>query len=384
MPERSALQSAADVSFIDNRSIDDVRGELVADFESYMTSVAGQSVRLERASVHRMLLYAAAVQIYQTMQYIDRAGKQSLLKYSYADFLDNLGLLKGVKRAAAIAASTTLRFTLSAPRTAATGIPQGTRVASLAAVYFETRAYAEVAAGEQYVDVSAVCTDAGSSGNGLAIGEVSTMVDLLPYVASVSNLTVTEGGAEMESDEDLRDRIYLAPGSYSTAGSEEAYLYHAKKFSNAIGNIVATTGSEAGTVNIAFIMADGSTPGTEMIEGLEAYLRDGNIRPMTDLVCVAAPLEVSYEIRLSYYINRSESARAISIQSAVEDAVSDYARWQRSIGRDVNPSKLVELVMAAGAKRVTVNAPLFTAVASTAVAALSGKADIQYGGLEDD
>ena len=45
-----------------------------------------------------MILYSAAAQIYQAMQYVDRAGKQSLLKYSYSEFLDNLALLKGDRK----------------------------------------------------------------------------------------------------------------------------------------------------------------------------------------------------------------------------------------------------------------------------------------------
>ena len=158
MPDISAIQNAPDVSFIDNKTVDDVRGEMVADYEEYMTKATGQTVALDRASVHRMILYSAAAQIFQGFQYIDRAGKQSLLKYSYSDFLDNLGLLKGVTREPAKAASTTLRFTMSASRTVATAIPQGTRVSSSAAVYFETTEYAEIPAGAESVDVPAVCT----------------------------------------------------------------------------------------------------------------------------------------------------------------------------------------------------------------------------------
>lgn len=384
MPDISAIQNAPDVSFIDDKTIDDVRGEMVADFEEYMTKATGTAVSLDRASVHRMILYSAAAQIYQAMQYVDRAGKQSLLKYSYSDFLDNLGLLKGVTRNPATAASTTLRFTASAARSTATGIPQGTRVSSSGSVYFETTEYAEIPAGELTVDVPAVCTDTGTAGNGLVAGELSTIVDPVPYITSVANVTETEGGAEIESDGDLAERIYLAPGAYSTAGPEDGYLYHAKAFSAAIGDVVATSDHDAGQVDIVFIMADGSTPGAEMIAGLKEYLSDQKIRPMTDLVTVSAPQEVAYSINLTYYINRSDSARAVAIQAAVAQAVEDFKTWQRTIGRDINPSKLVAMVMAAGAKRVTLTAPDFVTVGDTSVAALSGTPSISYGGLEDD
>lgn len=382
--EMNAIKNLPDISFIDNKTIDQVRQEMVADYESFISGATGQTVTLERSSVHRMELYAAAAQIYQAMQYIDRQGKQSLLKYSYSDFLDNLAIFKGVTRNQATAATCTLRFTLSAERETATAIPQGTRVASSGAVYFATDEYAEIPAGSTTVDVPATCTETGSAGNGLTAGELSTIVDPVPYVASVTNTTTTEGGAEIESDADLAERVYLAPGAYSTAGPEDGYLYHSKAYNPAIGDVVATSNQAAGTVDIVFIMADGGTPGEEMIEGLEGYLQGKTIRPMTDLVRVAAPQEVQYTINLTYYINRSDSAQAVTIQQEVAAAVEQYKTWQRAIGRDINPSQLVRMVMDAGAKRVTVTAPTYTTVDATKVSALQGEAVISYGGLEDD
>ena len=382
MPDFSAVKNAPDISFIDNKTIEDVRDGMVADYEEYMTKATGQTVTLPRSSPHRGVLYAAALQIYQAFQYIDRAGKQSLLKYSYSDFLDNLGLLKGVTRSPATAAVTTLRFTVSAVRQVATAIPKGTRVSAGGSVYFATDEYAEIPAAGSTVDVPATCTDAGTEGNDLAAGDLTIMVDPLPYVASVVNTTATEGGTDVESDDDLAERIYLAPGAYSTAGPEDGYLFHAKQFNPSVGDVVATSNQAAGTVDIVFIMSDGKTPGTEMINGLKEYLNGKTRRPMTDLVNVSAPAEVTYTVDLTYYINRSDSARAVAIQEAVQTAVADYLTWQRTIGRDINPSKLVALVMAAGAKRVT--APTYTTVDAIKVSALSGSPTISYGGLEDD
>ena len=238
MPDISAIQNTPDVSFIDNKTIDDVRGDMVADFEAFMLQATGSKVSLGRASVHRMILYSAAAQIYQAMQYVDRAGKQSLLKYSYSEFLDNLALLKGVTREPAKAATTTIRFTASATRTLATPIPAGTRVSSSGSIYFSTMEYAEIPAGSLTVDVLAECTATGNAGNGLAPGEVSTIVDPVPYITSAVNQNTTEGGADVENDESLAERVYLAPGAYSTAGPEDGYLYHAKKYNAAIGDVV--------------------------------------------------------------------------------------------------------------------------------------------------
>lgn len=382
MPEFSAIAAAPDISFIDHKSIDDVKAEMVADFESYMEA-AGEPVTLGKASVHRMLLYAAATQLYQTYQYVDRAGKQNLLKYAYSDFLDNLALLKGVTRIPAQAATTTLRFTLSAVREEATAIPAGTRAGG-GSVFFATDEYAEIPVGSLYIEAPASCTVTGNAGNGFQVGEISKTVDPVAYVESVSNVTASEGGAEIESDSDLAERVYLAPSAYSTAGPEDSYKYHCKRYSPAIGDVEVSSEQEAGEVDIIFLMANGDTPGEETIEGLTEYLRDKNVRPMTDLVTVAAPEEVSYSITLTYYINKSDQQRAETIQAAVAAAVAEYQSWQRHIGRDINPDELVYRIKAAGAKRATVTAPVFTVVAKDKVAALSGTPTVTYGGLEDD
>ena len=94
-------------------------------------------------------------------------------------------------------------------------------MASSGAVYFATDEYAEIPAGSTTVDVRPPARNRKRRKRADA-GELSTIVDPVPYVASVTNTTTTEGGAEIESDADLAERVYLAPGAYSTAGPEDA------------------------------------------------------------------------------------------------------------------------------------------------------------------
>lgn len=48
MPDFSAVKNAPDISFIDNKTVEDVRDEMVADYEEYMTQSTGQTVTLPR------------------------------------------------------------------------------------------------------------------------------------------------------------------------------------------------------------------------------------------------------------------------------------------------------------------------------------------------
>ena len=384
MPDISTIKDLPDISFIEYKTVDDVKTSMVADYEAYMTEATGKPYTLPRVSRDRFKLYAAAAQIYQAMKYVDIKGKMDTVKYSVGDFLDLLGAFRcGATRNQAAAAVTTIRFTLSAARASVTAVPQGTRIAA-GQLFFATSAYAEIPAGDLTADIPATCMTAGETGNGLSPGELKTLVDPVPYVQSVENTSTSSGGADRESDESFAARIFIAPGKYSTAGSRNGYEYHVQDYSSAIGGVHVSSDQAAGTVDIVFVMADGSLPSAEMISAMSQHMSAETLRPMNDLVTVRAPAEEKYTVSLTYYINQSDNNRAAAIQQAVSAAVDSYIAWQRKIGRDINPSKLLALVMGAGAKRAQITAPIFTAIPADNIAAIDGTASITYGGLEDD
>lgn len=41
MPDMSAIENTPEISFIDNKTVEDVRSEMVADYEEYMTNAQG-------------------------------------------------------------------------------------------------------------------------------------------------------------------------------------------------------------------------------------------------------------------------------------------------------------------------------------------------------
>ncbi len=219
-----------DISFIENDTLDAMMQRLVTNYGKKYKEVTGKSVSLGAADPARIQLYAIALDLFQIEQYVDRAGKQDLIKYSYDGFLDNLATGRGVTRQPATAARTTLRFTLSAIKTYASAIPEGTRVTNGDGVYFRTVAYGEVPAGAESVDIEAECTALGVAGNSFLPGQVNILVDPLPYVERVENTTPTEGGTDLEDDTSLAERTFLAPSGFSTAGPEDAYTYWTKTY----------------------------------------------------------------------------------------------------------------------------------------------------------
>lgn len=223
----------------------------------------------------------------------------------------------------------------------------------------------------------------GVVGNNLEVEEINILVDPVPYVAKVANTEPTTGGADIEDDDTLKDRIYIAPSKYSVAGPEESYRYWVKTYNSNISDVLIYSDDPVDVV-IEFIMNDGELPSESMLLGVQKFLSDEQIRPLTDRVTVKAPETVEYKVNVKYFVNQSDLKKVDTIKTAVNAAVDDYIQWQRSkIGRDINPSQLIQQMVSAGAKRVEVALPVFQVIGKANVAKLSSKT-VTYGGLEDD
>lgn len=377
------LYQLPDISFIDNVNVNTVLEEMISDYQNKYYELTGEYETVGEFDKSRILMNAAALKLYQAYQYIEKSGKMNLLKYATGDYLDNLGASRGVTRNEEKAAVCIVKFSLSQAQNNVIAIPVGTLITSGDGVYFATDEYAEIPIGTECVEVPVTCQVAGSIGNSYAIGQLNILTEPIPYISEVSNTTNTSGGEDAQSDEDFREKIFLAPSGYSTAGPEDAYIYHAKVYSSLISDIKLLTPS-ADTVQLVVLKKNGEIPDAEFLENLQVYLSDNNIKPMTEYVTVIAPTVVRYNISGKYYINRSDKDNVTLIMEAVTSAIEEYISWQKNkIGRDLNPFHLQYLLMKAGIKRTELTAPNYMDIADTSVAIADMKS-LVYGGIEDD
>lgn len=377
------LQDYPDISFIGGYTLEQLYTDMLAWFLEKRKEVTGQTVVLGEADDRLLLLRAAAYYLYHGYQLVDFAGKMNMLKYSIGNYLDNLGANVQLERKTAAGSTVLMEYSMNNARLSATGIPAGSRVTAGDGVYFATDEYAEIPAGDTSVTVMATCMTPGASGNGYPIGDIDKMMDIVPYIDTVSNLTVSEGGRDDESDDEYRERIFLAADRYTDAGSKGGYEYYVREFDPDIADVQATSPSLRNVV-IRVLLAGGQLPGAAYITALTTYLNNTEVRKLTDTLTVLAPTESHYDVTLTYYINESDKSKAVSIQTAVTQAVNDYVLWQRSkIGLDINPDELISRIKAAGAKRVALTDPSYTVVASSNVA-VCDTVTVTYGGLEDD
>ncbi len=378
------LKKIPEITFIDGMTPEKCEELLKTVYEDEYQKLTGEAADLQEGETISMLIKATATLLGQGLQFVEREGKKDLLKYATGDALDNLGVIRSIERKPARAATCRLKFTLVEAQSSAVSISVGTRVrAASKNIFFSTSEYAEIPAGQLSVTVSATCTEVGVDGNGIEAGRINRLVDTTSnaYIESVENIDASSGGADIESDDDFTRRIYNAPGGYSVAGPEKAYIYHTLAARSDIGDVLVTTPS-ACNIKIYVLLQDGSIPSETILNEIKEYLNAEEIRPLTDNVEVVAPLETDYSIDVDYYIDQDDSALAVSIQTAVNKAVDEYKVWQRKLGRDINPSELIYRMVQAGAKRVQVRNPAFLKLDKNQLAKLTDSS-VHYKGLEE-
>lgn len=324
------------------------------------TTITGR--KLAPADPIRLFLLAITNIVILLLNRINDTGKQNLLAYARGANLDHIGIALGVERLQATGAVTTMKLTASMARPEGIAIPKGTRFTSGDGAFFALTEPYYLSANETSILVKAVCTEASVKGNGYPIGSITTLVDPIPYIASVTNTTISEGGADVETDDAFRERIREAPESFSCAGAEGAYEFFTKKASALISSVKVVS-PKPGDVVVYPGLVSGEIAKAEILTLVETALTDKKVRPLTDNVSVKAPIAKNYSINLQYYIDSDNAYYADTIKARVDEAVTDYTKWQSGkVGRDIIPSELIRRIMEAGAKRVTVTSPSFTVV----------------------
>lgn len=179
------------------------------------------------------------------------------------------------------------------------------------------------------------------------------------------------------------ERLRESVETYSTAGPMGGYEYFAKSASALIADVKATS-PEPGEVDVRVLLAGGELPEEEILKEVSEILNADTVRPLTDHVTVKAPETVAYNIDVTYYTQEGGAISDDVISENVNAAVGAFKKWQaEKMGRDVNPSYLIQLLMQAGVKRVEVRAPAFATVKDNQVAKI-GTTTVTNGGAESE
>lgn len=364
-------------------------GALVSALVSGYERLTGASV--QPASPEKLFIQWVADVLLQERALNNYTGNQNIPSRASGENLDALGELFYVtERPAAQPAVCSQRFHISQAQAAAILIPAGTRVTDASgALVWETVEDVYVGIGDTCADVQVRCQTPGVAGNGYAAGQLNTLIDLFDYYDHCENTTASDGGADEASDGEYYELMRASMDAYSTAGPQGGYIYHAKRVSTKIADVAANSPTP-GTVDLYVLMDDGTIAQPEIKNAVLAACSADTVRPLTDLVSVKDPETAAYDIAFTYYIPAESPLSPADIEAAVDAAVKQYVAWQCGrLGRDINPSYLIGLLMQTGIKRVDLTAPAFTVLRDgsnqdTPQVAAIGGITATNGGYEDE
>ena len=336
------------------RDADKITHEMVTQYEA----LSGKT--LYPAQIERLLIDIIAYRETLVREAIQDAACQNLVNFARAPMLDELGALVGCHRLGAQKAEAVFEATLKAVQSTPYLIMAGTTIKTAdESIIFETLDNVVIAAGQLSVQVRAVCTQPGVNGNGLLSGKVSIFATNLSALDRFRNITVTAGGSDEESDNFYRERIKLAPETFSVAGSTGAYRYHALSAHPDIKD-VAITSPVAGEVKIYPLTKTG-LPEKHILDKVYETCSHEKVRPLTDQVEVKSPVPIHYDIKASIVLY--ENADQDSTMDAVKEAAESYERLMvSSLGKDIVPSQIIAMLSVAGVYEVKLQAPAATKI----------------------
>ena len=332
----------------------------------------------------RLFLESLAYTISVQNNVINMAGRQNLLAYAQGEHLDYIGMMVGTARLGASRAVAIQRFALAGPLEFDVSVPAGTRVTTAdGAARFVLEAGLIIPAGETEAEGQVRAEQEGAAANGPVPGQIDQLVDPVAYVASTRNVSASMLGSDVETDDRYRSRIQLAPESYTCAGPIGAYRHHALRVHQDIAE-AAVWSPQPGHVDVRPVMSGGELPSADVLEAVRRALSADDVRPLTDNVTVQAPELVTYDLRLTWYLPRTQEPLLDTVRGRVAAAVENYRLWQRSMpGRDILPLRLLSLLEQAGVRRVELASPGYQTLKGYQLAR-EGEISVTFGGVEDD
>lgn len=287
MTDLSTL-ARGDVKVVDD-DLATVLAATIADYEQR----SGKT--LQPAHIERLLINTYAYRETLTRQQVNEAYRQQHVRFATGLMLDLCGDDVNTPRLNAQPALTTLRFSATLAANEQIPIPQGTPVLA-GQITFATTEAGLLTTATPTVELAATCTEAGAAGNGWSAGQINTLFARLHPTINVvvTNTTVSAGGVDVEEDDACRERVLLAPESFSVAGSIGAYQYWARQTSPAIVDVHVDTGSDSqgnpigGRVAVTVLSKDG-LPSAELLNKVQQQLSAEKRRPLCDTVSVPAP-----------------------------------------------------------------------------------------------
>lgn len=270
-----------------------------------------EALRRADAEVYARVFAGAAHGLYG---FIDWVSRQILPDTSDLEILIRQASIWGVERKPAAAATGSVTFTVQSGAV----IPAGTLLQALDGQQYATTADAVVALPNATAPVEAVAP--GAAGN-RAAGEAMTLVSPVVGVQSVALAGEMSGGADLESEDELRARLIARIQQPPQGGSAYDYEAWALEVPGVTRAWCYPLELGDGTVTLRFVRDNDGTgadiiPGAAEVAAVQAYIDER--RPVTADVTVVAPNPVPLNFQI-----QGLTPNTVAVQSAVQTELQD-------------------------------------------------------------
>ncbi|MDO9607219.1 MAG: baseplate J/gp47 family protein [Brevundimonas sp.] len=190
----------------------------------------------------------------------------------------------------------------------------------------------------------------------------------------------TGAAAVMESDDDFRERILLAPEALSVAGPEGAYRSLAR---NASGDVLdaSCTSPSAGVVVVTVLSRDDDgVPSAALLDLVSAAVSSDSKRPLTDQVLVSPAEVLTYDVNAELTTFPGPDAEVVRSEALAR--LKKYTEDSFRLGRDVTLAKIYAALGGEGVQDVTLIAPPATIVTSDLQAARCASITLTHAGTD--
>ena len=323
------------------KSAQNIYERLKANFVALAADITDFNV----GSVIRSLLEAIALGLENLWFYADRIYQACFVATARGDDLDLRAAELGITRKQAAKARGWVRFTGDN----GTVIPAGTIVSTSPSVdpvaEFKTTQDVTITGGSVSAPVEALA--AGRSGN-VAQGKITYVPQTIPGVNSVTNPVATAGGADTETDEELRSRCVRQWSSTAAGATAEYFRAKALEVEGVAEAQVIGCHPEPGCVLIRVWSRDEEgrlVPGSpQLIEDVQEYLNRDDVRPVCIRVAVEAPSGVPVDVDV--WVSALGGYEWTDVAQAVRGQILGYFETLGP-GDDVLVSRLIDVVMEA-------------------------------------
>ena len=252
-----------------------------------------------------------------------------LLDTAEGEYLDRRALDYNETRNPATAASGTLLFA-GEPGTL---IPSGTE-ALYETLVFETIVSASISA-DGICEIAARCKSVGIAGN-VPANTITVLLNAVSGVFSVTNPSSFGGGAEIESDNSFRERIFEKIRRPITSGNRNHYIYWAKQVSGVGG--AKCLGSEVcgpGQVRVIVLSDQFDAPDEVILSNVWDHIEEE--RPIGANVTVHAPVPVAVHVEIT--IKLAVGYDLTNIRSDILEVLRRYIAEVNRADFDTPPSR---------------------------------------------